>query len=127
MVHGGLLFHDVPSAVVWAKSICPLWMVDGTVVWPFIRVASRGMVTCTHLACCQGQVPQGTVLHYHSHCVQKPGPEHTIVKFGCRSSGPFNIPLKLLEFSYIDLSVHLRFKDFRGRRKPRQPSLFDDM
>lgn len=127
MAISGILLPDVKYAMTWAKLTCPLWTTTGFPVWPFIRVALRGMVTCTHLACCQGMVLEGTVIRYRPESIAKPGPEYTAIKFRMRPEASVDVPEGLLKFDYIALSLHTRFLDLRGKRKPRMPSLFDYM
>lgn len=123
----GLLFPDVKQAVAWGRMVCPLWLADGAPVWPFIRVAARGMVTCTGLFCHQGLVPQHFVIHYLARSTAIPSPEYSIIKFHNHPRAILDVPSHLSDFDYISIPVHKRFKDFRGKLKPRMPSLFDDM
>jgi hypothetical protein len=126
MAISGILLSSVRDGIAWARLLCPLWLDSGMAVWPFIRVASRGMVTCTHLACCQGEIPKGYVIHHVSGIAQPPGAEYTVIKLGYRSvCHPEAIPA-LMNFDYISLSVHLRYLDLRGKRRQRLPSMFDD-
>lgn len=127
MAISGLLFSDIAAAVAWGRMISPFWLADGTAVWPFIRVAARGMVTVTHLATCQGQLPRGNVIHHLSGQHPWPVPEHVAIKFSMQYREADTLPVNLLKFSYIGISVHLRYLDLRGKRKKKQPSLFDDI
>lgn len=125
MAISGILFGNVREAIAWARLSCPMWTSGGIAVWPFIRVAARGMVTCTHLACCQGEVPEGSVIRHLPGIAATPGHDYLAIKFHMRSEETPDVPDNLLNFDYLRISVHLRFLDLRGRRKRKEPSLFD--